>query len=31
VKESGMGREGSRHGLDDYTVIKYTCMGGLGG
>lgn len=31
VKESGMGREGSRHGLDDYTVIKYTCIGGLGG
>ncbi|WP_428561606.1 MAG: NAD-dependent succinate-semialdehyde dehydrogenase [Solidesulfovibrio sp. DCME] len=30
VKESGMGREGSRHGIDDYTVIKYTCIGGLG-
>jgi succinate-semialdehyde dehydrogenase/glutarate-semialdehyde dehydrogenase len=30
VKESGVGREGSRHGLDDYTVIKYTCVAGLG-
>jgi len=27
VKESGLGREGSRLGLDDYTVIKYTCLG----
>jgi succinate-semialdehyde dehydrogenase/glutarate-semialdehyde dehydrogenase len=23
VKQSGMGREGSRHGLDDYTQLKY--------
>jgi succinate-semialdehyde dehydrogenase/glutarate-semialdehyde dehydrogenase len=23
VKHSGMGREGSRHGLDDYTSWKY--------
>ena len=30
VKESGQGREGSRHGLDDYTEIKYLCMGGIG-
>jgi succinate-semialdehyde dehydrogenase/glutarate-semialdehyde dehydrogenase len=29
VKESGYGREGSRYGLDDYTAIKYLCMGGL--
>lgn len=29
VKESGYGREGSRYGLDDYTVIKYLCQGGL--
>ena len=29
VKESGQGREGSRHGLDDYTEIKYLCMGGI--
>ena len=29
VKESGQGREGSSHGLDDYLEIKYMCMGGL--
>lgn len=29
VKESGMGREGSRHGIDDYLEIKYLCMGGI--
>ena len=29
VKESGFGREGSVHGLDDYLVTKYTCLGGL--
>lgn len=29
VKESGLGREGSHHGIDDYTYIKYLCMGGL--
>ena len=29
VKESGQGREGSRHGLDDYTEIRYLCMGGI--
>lgn len=28
IKESGLGREGSRHGLDDYTELKYLCMGG---
>ncbi|WP_374528314.1 NAD-dependent succinate-semialdehyde dehydrogenase [Novosphingobium sp.] len=27
VKESGIGREGSRHGLDDYLEIKYLCIG----
>jgi succinate-semialdehyde dehydrogenase/glutarate-semialdehyde dehydrogenase len=26
IKESGMGREGSRHGLDDYTSLKYVCL-----
>ena len=30
IKESGFGREGSRHGLDDYLEIKYLCQGGLG-
>ncbi len=29
IKESGYGREGSRHGLDDYMNIKYVCQGGL--
>ena len=29
VKESGMGREGSKYGIDDYLEIKYICMGGL--
>ena len=27
VKQSGLGREGSRHGLDDYMEIKYICLG----
>ncbi|AVS85546.1 succinate-semialdehyde dehydrogenase (NADP(+)), partial [Paracidovorax avenae] len=30
VKESGYGREGSTHGLDDYLHTKYLCQGGLG-
>jgi len=30
VKESGLGREGSRYGIDDYTELKYVCVGGLG-
>ncbi|MQQ99931.1 NADP-dependent succinate-semialdehyde dehydrogenase [Glaciimonas soli] len=29
VKQSGLGREGSHYGIDDYQVIKYLCMGGL--
>ncbi len=29
VKESGLGREGSKYGIDDYVEIKYLCMGGL--
>ncbi|MBH3460072.1 NAD-dependent succinate-semialdehyde dehydrogenase [Pseudomonas putida] len=29
IKESGMGREGSRYGLEDYLEIKYVLMGGL--
>jgi succinate-semialdehyde dehydrogenase/glutarate-semialdehyde dehydrogenase len=29
IKESGVGREGSRHGIDDYTELKYICMAGL--
>ena len=30
VKQSGYGREGSVHGLDEYLNIKYVCLGGLG-
>jgi succinate-semialdehyde dehydrogenase/glutarate-semialdehyde dehydrogenase len=29
VKSSGLGREGSRHGLDDYLEMKYVCIGGI--
>ena len=29
VKEYGLGREGSRHGILDYTVLKYACFGGI--
>ncbi|WNL38644.1 NAD-dependent succinate-semialdehyde dehydrogenase [Halomonas sp. PAMB 3232] len=29
VKESGLGREGSHHGLDEFTELKYVCVGGL--
>jgi succinate-semialdehyde dehydrogenase/glutarate-semialdehyde dehydrogenase len=29
IKESGLGREGSRYGMDEFTEIKYLCMGGL--
>jgi succinate-semialdehyde dehydrogenase/glutarate-semialdehyde dehydrogenase len=29
VKQSGLGREGSKYGIDDYLEIKYLCMGGL--
>ena len=27
VKQSGLGREGSHHGMDDYVDIKYLCLG----
>jgi succinate-semialdehyde dehydrogenase/glutarate-semialdehyde dehydrogenase len=29
VKESGIGREGSKYGMDDFIEIKYLCMGGI--
>lgn len=29
VKESGIGREGSRYGIEDYTELKYLCLGGI--
>ncbi|MEM1346885.1 MAG: aldehyde dehydrogenase family protein, partial [Pseudomonadota bacterium] len=27
IKHSGLGREGSRHGVEDFLEIKYLCMG----
>jgi succinate-semialdehyde dehydrogenase/glutarate-semialdehyde dehydrogenase len=27
VKQSGLGREGSKYGIDDYTELKYVCLG----
>ncbi|MCB1862789.1 MAG: NAD-dependent succinate-semialdehyde dehydrogenase, partial [Gammaproteobacteria bacterium] len=30
VKSSGIGREGSKYGVDDYLEIKYLCIGGVG-
>ena len=29
IKESGIGREGSKYGMDDFLEIKYLCMGGI--
>jgi succinate-semialdehyde dehydrogenase/glutarate-semialdehyde dehydrogenase len=29
VKQSGLGREGSHHGMDDYLELKYLCLGGI--
>ena len=29
VKQSGLGREGSKYGIDEYLEIKYLCMGGI--
>ncbi len=29
VKQSGLGREGSKYGIDEYLEIKYLCMGGV--
>jgi succinate-semialdehyde dehydrogenase / glutarate-semialdehyde dehydrogenase len=30
MKQSGLGREGSKYGIDEYVEIKYICVGGLG-
>ncbi|MFQ5936783.1 MAG: NADP-dependent succinate-semialdehyde dehydrogenase [Acidiferrobacterales bacterium] len=30
VKESGIGREGSKYGMDEFLEIKYLCLGGIG-
>ena len=29
VKQSGLGREGSKYGMDDFLHIKYVCLGGI--
>jgi succinate-semialdehyde dehydrogenase/glutarate-semialdehyde dehydrogenase len=29
VKQSGLGREGSKYGIDEYLVLKYVCIGGI--
>ncbi len=30
IKESGIGREGSKYGIEEFLEIKYLCMGGIG-
>jgi succinate-semialdehyde dehydrogenase/glutarate-semialdehyde dehydrogenase len=30
MKESGIGREGSKYGIEDFLEIKYVLLGGLG-
>jgi len=29
VKESGIGREGSKYGIEEFIEVKYLCMGGM--
>jgi succinate-semialdehyde dehydrogenase/glutarate-semialdehyde dehydrogenase len=29
VKQSGLGREGSKYGMDEYLEMKYVCLGGM--
>ncbi|TMH37418.1 MAG: NAD-dependent succinate-semialdehyde dehydrogenase [Betaproteobacteria bacterium] len=29
VKQSGLGREGSKYGIDEYVEVKYICLGGI--
>ena len=29
MKESGIGREGSKYGIEDYLEVKYLCLGGI--
>jgi len=29
IKQSGVGREGSSHGITDYLELKYLCMAGI--
>ncbi len=30
VKQSGLGREGSKYGIDEYLELKYLCLAGMG-
>jgi succinate-semialdehyde dehydrogenase/glutarate-semialdehyde dehydrogenase len=30
MKESGLGREGSCHGIEEYVEMKYLALGGIG-
>jgi succinate-semialdehyde dehydrogenase/glutarate-semialdehyde dehydrogenase len=29
VKESGLGREGSKYGIEEFLEVKYLCLGGI--
>ncbi|MBV8493459.1 MAG: aldehyde dehydrogenase family protein, partial [Alphaproteobacteria bacterium] len=29
MKESGIGREGSKYGIEEFLEVKYLCMGGI--
>jgi succinate-semialdehyde dehydrogenase/glutarate-semialdehyde dehydrogenase len=29
MKQSGLGREGSKYGLEEFLEVKYLCMGGV--
>jgi succinate-semialdehyde dehydrogenase / glutarate-semialdehyde dehydrogenase len=29
VKQSGIGREGSKYGIEEFLEIKYVCLGGI--
>jgi succinate-semialdehyde dehydrogenase/glutarate-semialdehyde dehydrogenase len=29
LKQSGLGREGSKYGMEEYLEMKYTCLGGI--
>jgi succinate-semialdehyde dehydrogenase/glutarate-semialdehyde dehydrogenase len=31
MKESGIGREGSKYGLEEFLEVKYLCLGGIAG
>ncbi len=30
MKQSGIGHEGSKYGIEEYVEIKYLCLGGIG-